>query len=405
MLIRFSFSNFRCFRLEQELSLVASPPKNRAKLINLDESQVQLHRVAAVFGANATGKSSVLDALEFVSSAVLESHRRWEPLGTIPLPTHELEKNGPSSFEVMFSADGTLYEYHIRLDRNRVLEERLDASRGRRHLLFERVSDREEPFVFGKQLKGENKTIARLTRENSLFLSAAAANNHSMLGPVFAWFGKHLLFAGNDDRVGRLRYTLDQIENGDPEAFLEVLREADFGIADLRFSQDSLTLESPLGERRKVSLDFKKLEFLHRLGKRDFWLPLEDESEGTQAWLALAGPLLHCLKLGSALCVDELDASLHPLLVRGVLDLFQDPSRNPLNAQLIFNSHDVSLLGDIPDESPLDRDQVWITERVEGGDRQLTPLSDFHVRPKENLGRGYLLGRYGGIPLLDQVGA
>ncbi len=395
MLIRFRFSNFRCFRQEQELSLVAAPPQNRPKLVKREEPSVELHRAAAIFGANASGKSSVLAALEFLTEAVLQSHQLWSPQGGVPVPSHALAQDEPSSFEAILFEAGVLYEYEVTLDRTRILYEKLSASRGRKHVLFERSSERAEPFLFGKQLKGENRTIAKLTRDNSLFLSAAAANNHPLLTPVFAWFSKRLQFVASHDRYRQLWSNVYQIKREGSNELGDFLRQADFEIVELRVGDQGRTNLDPMLPRGDLGLELR-----HRQGGQEFWLPLEKESLGTQAWFAMGGSVLQCLRDGGILCVDELDSSLHPLLVRYLIDLFQDSRRNPKNAQLIFNTHDVSLLGDIPEDSPLDRDQVWITDRGAGGAPELIPLSDFHVRKQENLGRGYLLGRYGGIPRL-----
>jgi uncharacterized protein len=392
MLVRFRFSNFRCFRTEQELSLVAAPPRERKKLVRVEEHRIELHRTAAIFGANATGKSTVLAALHFLARTVVLSHQQWLPQGGTGVPAHALAKDEPSSFKITFLERETLYEYEVRLDETRVLFERLVASRGRRHLLFERDSERKEPFEFGKQLRGENRTIARLTRPNSLFVSAAAINNHPMLLSVFGWFFARLRVLWSHSLSREIKAMGESVGPQDWSDLVEFLRRADFEINALRKVKRRSSSEAHEG-----GVGF---EFLHRQGHNEFWLPVEEESLGTQAWFAMGGSVLQCLRDGGILCVDELDSSLHPLLVRYLIDLFQDSRRNPKNAQLIFNTHDVSLLGDIPEDSPLDRDQVWITDRGAGGAPELIPLSDFHVRKQENLGRGYLLGRYGGIPRL-----
>lgn len=399
MLVQFQFSNFRCFRDEQTLSLLASTPRNRPNLLRTEDPELHLLRVAAIYGANASGKSTLLDALQFVKTAVVASHQKWLPGAGVPIDPHRPVKETLSRFEVTFVASGTLFEYGFAVDENQVLEERLVGSRGRRHLWFERVASRQEPFGFGKSLRGENRAIARLTRPNSLFLSAAAANNHPMLGPVYSWFARKLRFANSEDRLERFRYTLKAVQTAkSPERVLDFLRKADLGIT-------GIDLQVPPESR--VSVDFGtdtsqvRLELRHQSGPNEFLLPFEEESEGTQALFALAGPVLTCLEEGSTLCFDELDASLHPYLVREVVRTFQDPVRNPNGAQLLFNTHDATLLGDLPDDSPLARDEVWVTERQPEGGSQLVPLSDYKPRNDENLERGYLLGRYRGVPILD----
>jgi len=397
MLVRFQFSNYRCFRDDQELSLLAAPPKNRLRLLRTANPELHLLRVAAIYGANASGKSTVLEALRFLRSAVVDSHQTWLPNQGVPLSPHRPSDGRPSHFEVTFFSDGTLFEYGFTADGERVLRERLIASKGRRHVWFERDARRTEPFSFGKSLRGENRAISRLARPNSLFLSTAAANNHPMLGPVYSWFEK-LLFAGPEDRSDRLVSTMEAIQRSSTRAgVLDFLRQADLGITGFHVpSPAELDAYRPGGDPLQP-----RLELRHRSGSKEFLLPFGEESLGTRALFALAAPLLACLDEGSILSFDELDSSLHPYLVREVVRTFQDPLRNPKGAQLLFNTHDVTLLGDLPDDSPLDRDEVWVTERLPEGGSRLVPLSDYKPRNDENLERGYLLGRYRGVPLLD----
>jgi AAA15 family ATPase/GTPase len=123
-----------------------------------------------------------------------------------------------------------------------------------------------------------------------------------------------------------------------------------------------------------------------------------EESLGTHAWFAFVGPLLTVLDSGAALLVDELDSSLHPTLAAEVVRLFQDPGSNPRDAQLIFTTHDATLLGSAALDRPLDRDQVWFTMKRHSGETELYALTDAKPRKEENLELGYLRGRYGGIP-------
>lgn len=148
------------------------------------------------------------------------------------------------------------------------------------------------------------------------------------------------------------------------------------------------------------------LELLHGgvAGER-FALPLGSESRGTRALIALAGPMLAALESGSTLGVDELDTSIHSQLLGQIVELFQSPDSNPKAAQLVFTTHDASLLGDVDDGVvALDRDQVWFVEKTTEGVTDLYPLTDFHPRKRENLQRGYRQGRYGAVPVPDWPG-
>jgi AAA15 family ATPase/GTPase len=140
-----------------------------------------------------------------------------------------------------------------------------------------------------------------------------------------------------------------------------------------------------------------KLRFLHRLGEETVPLAEDDESAGTIAYLRILSSAIPALSDGAVLCIDELDASLHPLLASQIVRLFNDPSTNKKGAQLIFSTHDTTLLS----RANLRRDQIWFTEKSKDGSSHLYPLTDFKPRQNENLESGYLQGRYGAIPFLN----
>ena len=139
--------------------------------------------------------------------------------------------------------------------------------------------------------------------------------------------------------------------------------------------------------------------FVHRVEGREYQFEMAEESAGTQLFFSLSGPLLDLLERGRLLIVDELDSSLHPLLVQRIVDLFQSPETNPKGAQLVFTTHDVSLL----DSQKMRRDQVWFTEKDNDQVSHLFPLLDFSPRKGEALEKNYLGGRYGGIPILGPM--
>jgi hypothetical protein len=400
MLIRFRVVNHRSLRDEQELSLVASLREGRTDLVRAEGPGIDLLRVAGIYGANAAGKSNVLEALMFMAEAVVGSHRLWPPDGPIPREPFLLDatsRKEPSLFEVDLLMDGVRYQYGFALDDEKILEEWLHVfPHGRRQVWLTRDTQEPEPFAFGKQLKGNNRLLARLTRPNCLFLSVAAGNNHQALLPLYRWFARQLRFATAQERASwaPLRDFLGQREKrAGEEAVVDLLRRADLGIAGLEMSEPDLVVWSPDGGRNVFELK-------HRAGPSTVSLPAAKESRGTQAWLSLVGPILEALESGGLLCIDELDASLHPRLAAEVVRIFQNPDRNPQGAQLLFNTHDTSLLGTLLGEPALHRDQVWFADKDDEGATHLYPLTDFKPRKLENVERGYLQGRYGAIPFL-----
>ncbi len=143
------------------------------------------------------------------------------------------------------------------------------------------------------------------------------------------------------------------------------------------------------------------MRLTHRGVDGDIELDADEESLGTRVWFGLIGPVVDALESGSVSLADGLDASLHPALVAELVRLFQDPVTNPLRAQLIFNSHDASLLGDAVGDRLLGRDQIWLTEKRNDGTTRLYPLVDLEPRKQEAIGKRYLAGRYGATPILS----
>lgn len=422
MLIEFRVENHRSLREEQALSMVAGalgdPADPRLRMIRGHAEA--LLPVAALYGANASGKSNVLSALAFMQEAVLESHRQWAPdLGVPRSPFAWGEsKTAPSIFEVTVIVRGVRYQYGFAVSDHEFLEEWLYAwPRGKKQVWFEREAGR---FRFGDQLKGENKLIEEVTRPNALFLSAAVQHKHSQLATVFGWFSA-LRSVGVTSR-SRASYTtlyrdfLDEsriasmiaLKGLDVDAGAEnspigtlidrfriLLKGADVGIVDVAIN---LRISDQMRQPDGVARFYLK----HLADNDDSWLPLEEESNGTRTLFRLAIPMLDALEGGSVLLVDELEASLHPVLAQHIVRQFNDPRTNPHNAQLIFTTHDTNLLGPISGAPTVRRDQVWMTEKDAEGATSLYPLTDFKPRKAENLERGYLQGRYGAIPFLGE---
>lgn len=393
MLIEFRVANHRSLRDEQVLTMEAgrvgdeTDPRPR----QVAGYSGKLLTVAGLYGANASGKSNVLSALAFMRDAVLMNCFRAGEMFLFPHAQRDpfawgLRISDPSLFEVTFVLDRVRYQYGFQASDERFLEEWLYAwPSGRKQVWFEREDG---AFRFGENLKGQNKVIERLTRPDALFLSAAVQNNHQQLAPVFGWFIS-LEVMGRERRLLR--------EEDLPKRFWKdfraFLKQADTGVVDLRFER-SRSDDKPRRLGSRFSLK-------HKSDSDDAWLPLEEESNGTQTLFHMAMPVLWALQSGGLLLIDELERSLHPSLARKIIDRFNDPAGNPKNAQVIFTTHDTNLLGRVIGEPALRRDQVWLTEKDGEGATVLYPLTDYKPRKNENLERGYLQGRYGAIPFLN----
>lgn len=421
MLIEFRVENHRSLRDEQVLTMEAGRigPSDDPRPRVVPGSPEPLLPVSVLYGANASGKSNVLAALSFMRNAVLESHRTWPPDEGIPLDPFAWgpKKSEPSLFEVAIVINSIRYEYGFLASEKEFLEEWFYAwPHGKKQIWYERDAGK---FKFGENLRGENKLIEEITRPNALFLSAAVQLKHTQLQPVFTWFrtlrpinlpvGRFSLFRGQSLHGFRVTEIVDMIEASHQpnlfegskslgrlsDRFRAMLQNADIGIVDLRVIKTDSSEEGFRHSRIRIQLK-------HKSSIEDAWLPLEEESKGTQMLFSMALPILEAIKDGTTLIVDELEGSLHPSVAQKIVHLFNDPSLNPHNAQLIFTTHDTNLLGTTVGEPALRRDQVWLTEKDPEGATRLYPLTDYKPRTAENLERGYLQGRYGAIPFLGK---
>ncbi len=408
-LLRFRVANHRSLRDEQELSFIASDrDRTDLRLIRSPALEEPVLPVCAIYGANASGKSNVLDALWFTGWAVVSSHRTWEPEEGIPRSPFALraDHSEASSYILDFTLDDIRYEYGFSVDEFTVHEEWLRAwPNGRKQEWFSRDG---QQFEFHRTLHGENKTIEALTRNNSLFLSAAAQNNHDQLTPIFRWLRESLRIVRARTGVWVeahpwwLQFTRESSEVSllARDQVRTLLQYADLGIDDFQVNTEKFSQGE---EKERRAFTRTRIQLAHRGATVPTWMDLHSESTGTQTLVGLLPELIMTLHSGGLLAIDEL-GSLHPMLAMALVQLFQDPKQNPHGAQLLFNTHDSSLLGNlVSDPPPLRRDQIWFTEKDQEGATKLYPLTDFTPRKEENLQRGYLQGRYGAVPFIGSL--
>ena len=421
MLVEFSVSNFRSIKEEARLSLVAGPGKDHPDSTFTAENRaataarpIRLLRSAAIYGANAAGKTNVILALKAMHDIVLGSALGLAELPVTPFRFDPACSARPTTFEVTCVADQVRYQYGFRATRNEVTDEWLYAwPSGRLQIWFERRRREvtgEPSWKFGGKLTGDREIWKRNTRPQSLFLSTAVLLNSAQLAPVVNWFRKRLHFAG----VGGWgpRFTREYCEKDGGAAVLAFLTAADLAITGIRivkkdFSPDALpegmptdlkkVLADQLAGRKTVDVFLKH----QPKGGKTEELELDDESDGTRKMFAFAGPWLDSLAEGNVIVFDELHDNLHPALVRFLVSRFHDPAANPHGAQLVFATHDTSLLN----RELFRRDQVWFCERDDRLETRLFPLSDFRPRRGvDNLERAYLTGRFGALPFIQESG-
>lgn len=379
---------------------------------------VSVTPVAAILGANASGKTNVLRAMWDMRALVLGSFSNLRPGGSIPRRRFQLDpvaENEPSRFEIDLVLSGVRHEYGFSLDDKHVVEEwAYRFPKGRAALIFHR---REAELEFGSSLKSRLRSVREIVRPNSLFLSAAASANNSDLMPLFDWFHENLRLAESQNRNYRQIFSAEMLADEEHRAFvLALLKAADLGVTNVRMEPADPALQERLDRAVRIIsgdegdsetgteiVEYEAMGFslTHRGTAGEIELDASDESLGTLIWLGLVGPVVESLTEGSVFLVDELDASLHPMLVSRLIRLFEDPKTNPRRAQLIFNTHDVTILGDSTPSNLVSRDQIWFTEKLNDGRSRLYPLSDFSPRKGEAIARRYIAGRYGATPIIS----
>lgn len=414
MLVEFRIKNFRSLRDEQVLSLVASKDKTLVDTHTLGtglKAVPQLLKSVAIYGANASGKSNLIKALQYMRGVVMES-AALPPGQAFSVQPFRLDADSggqPTEFEVTFILEGVRYQYGFAMTQQRIVAEHLLVYKAfKPQRWFERYLDDatgEDVYEFGPGLKGPKNVWERATRPNALFLSMAVQLNSEALRPVFDWFVGGLVIFNEQAQIGP-QFSIQMLKQPDGRRQIcDFLRAADISIADIEVKTRKVPgqavhfdLLAGKTEVRSEEIEEHQLSFSHSTEKGGAVFGLLDESGGTRNLLFLAGPVLEVLRKGLTLVIDELDTSLHTLLVRELVRLFHRPEVNTGGAQLIFTTHDTSLL-DAPDL--FRRDQVLLVEKDAQQASELVALSEFSPRKNEALERGYLMGRYGGVPLLD----
>lgn len=418
MIINFTFKNYRSFRDEAQFSMERDGEKSPDGW-----GHPEVSTVSAIYGPNASGKSALLKAIDYVRRMVSNSYvwgDRTSGVNTDPFLLDPESCTAPSEFFIdFFAGDGLRYKYWFAADANQVLNESLMVYRSARPAkLFERWVDDEnggQRIEFGASFSGPKKQLWKLARPNSLFLSVIGASSSGDAFPAFDELAHNMGFYsapayGSETSVVK-RLLKNQNKLG--ESLSSIIQQADFGVRGISVREkepDEFLRQSLLsiGERagvEKERLDVamsdasNELVFCHS-GKDDsIWFEQDRESDGTVAALSFLSVSLRTLVSGGVALVDEMDSSLHPVLVDELVRVFADPETNPLQAQLIFTTHDVSLITKSGrDGRAIQRDQLWFVEKGEGGASDLYPASSLHLKPDENMGRNYINGVYGALP-------
>ena len=418
MLVAFSVENYRSFKGRVTLSMVAADLSSKPK--ELDSTNVfqardnlTLLTSAAIYGANASGKSNLVAAMNFMRSFVLNSSRETqlrEPVRVAPYRLSTETEKSPSYFEIVFVQAGVIYRYGFLVGRAGVEEEWLYATVEKKEAyLFERNL---EEIKVNKRTFKEGEGLQERTRPNALFLSVVTQWNGKRAGKILEWFEKLVVNTGVDDQVAQRRSSQRYEAEELPPETVAFVRGLDLGIEDIVVergparemlfrNEDGSTQTATIPGTTRIITAHTKYDAKGDAVAPELFDLYANESQGTRRLFSLAAPILNALRTGTPLVVDEIDARLHPMLTCEIIRLFNTPEINPKHAQLIIATHDSNLLG----SGLFRRDQIWFVEKSRRGESTLYSLVEYKPRIDAAYEKHYIEGRYGAIPYLGALGA
>lgn len=393
MLAEFTFENFKCYRDEATLQMTSVPICEHQDTLIAGAGKRSYLPVAAVYGPNGGGKSSVLQALECLQRIVTLPYlvvrsRRAHAYGVDcrPYAFEEATRSEATTFCVIFEVEEYTYRYIISERAGEVIEEylhRRKAGRGSEAMLFERSGSE---MVLGSFLrrKGVNTDVSSMMP----FLSFLAINyDLEPIDEAFGWFLSCQFLDYSESSFEE--YFFEPQSDVERKLIIKMLNAMDIDITNIRYQRDDDGLEIYLSHGTSDGTE----------------LELGEESNGTRKLLNLVPPLLRALSTGGLVVSDELDAKLHPKLLKYIIRLFTDRDVNKKGAQLVFTSHDMTTLN----SSVFRRDEIWFAAKTPEGPSTLYSLADIadvdgkRVRTQNAYDRQYLAGRYGADPYLSSM--
>lgn len=419
MLLDFTVENFRSFYSKKTFSMRSQKLSEEAKENVAQHLSYNILKALAVYGANSSGKSNLINALEVMQYCVLTSVR-LNPQDDLPYSPFLLlkENNRPTLFEVTFLKDQYCYRYGFAYKKNDVIDEwlfRKTTTRSKEQPMFIR---NEEGIAFDDNKFPEGIGLETKTNSNRLFLSLCAQLGGEISNQVISWFGSdfHVVSGLNNQDYREFSKKQFHQRNETSQKALAFFKSLQLGFNEITTHEEDVIIPNnvpkellPFISREMAGKKRIEMESIHTIynakgvacGTDRF--PFEEmESSGTRKLFDLSGPIFDTLEKGSVLVVDELDAKMHPLISQHIIRLFNNPHTNPKNAQLIFTTHDTHLLS----TKMLRRDQIWFTEKNESEQTDLFCLTDIVLpdgtkpRNDANYEKNYIAGRYGAIPYI-----
>lgn len=420
MIIRFGCENYRSIKEYQEIlfTTISNASDHKHFSFSVEGIREQLLPITAIYGANASGKTNMVRALRVLFNGICFGSNSSDRINIQQYRLEESCASKPSVFDIDFVCDSTHYHYGFSILEGVVEEEWLHkfsyVKRAAKTVLFERDSKKKDPYFFGKDLKGKNKVTSDITDDTALFLSVAAKSKHELLSKISNYFVQNYSFifkTGNPEH--RIAQTI--LDRGLEKEISEYLAMVDVGspnvsVSEEKFDEERMNLQKSVQSfikeklpQRIVTDEIKEYDYkldLTRVSEdgNTVHFSFDDESLGTKSYISLLSSALLVFKNGGVLVVDEIEASLHPFLVKQIVELFCNTKVNVAKAQLICTTHLVELLT----AGVLPKSAVWLVGKDLTGASRVNPLTDYKIGNNSNLGRGYLKGRFGGIPHLQE---
>lgn len=419
MILQFTVKNFLSIKDEVTLSMIASKESSfEDNLLPYEDGKQMKNALKSlvIYGANASGKSNILKALRFFIRFIKNSHemQQGKKIPTVSFKLDSECSDKPSKFEIIFIYNDIKYRYGFSVTEDEVVKEHLYYyPNGRQSTIFERNKDE---YKFTIDIERQNELRNKFHSKNKLFISTESLWEYEKAKLPFEWLSNHLNIIINHDG---LEHDTGRNMNKDENINILVkkyIKLADVGIdninikiqnADEILNSDVLKLLSDDGKAEILKGlqdgNFLDIKMVHSIKDKNgnivtHEFGLGQESDGTQKFFGILGPWLDALLHGYTIVIDELDMKLHTLLVKKLIEMFLDPDINKRNAQLIFTTHDTNLL----DSNLLRRDQIYFVEKKEDKSTALYSLYDFGgVRKNISIEKGYLQGKYGAIPVLN----
>lgn len=445
MLIQFIVENFLSFKDETVFNLIATKDKKHPDHINRNNKlnpKANILKIAAIYGANASGKSNLINSIEFARDFIIYGTRGDETIPTVPFRLNSETIRKPSKFQFIFHYDNQIYDYGFVVDKHKIFEEWLFVKQNRYYKkMFERITTKsgKNKYEFGPSLVKKSSKNKHMrygyemegTRINQLFLTEAFNRNIHELDPIMHWFKYTLVILSPNSRYSALELRAKQDRNFN-RFLCRLLKIADTGIENVSTDVENLDFNKQFpdmpenleiqirdglnndksilvsdGEKQYAisktdddKLILIKLKMQHKDTHGNFIdFKFEEESEGTQRLVHLAPAFADLLESEKVYLIDELDRRLHPVLSKSLIELYLDVHVKKDNRQLIFVTHESNLL----DLEHFRRDEIWFVEKDKNGASHVVSLSDFKIRSDLDIKNGYLKGRFGAIPLIGDV--